>query len=79
MKNLLERITSNPDVCKGKPVIRGMRISVATVLEYLAAGETYENILKAHPSLEEEDIRACLAFAKKIADKSILKHDILNS
>jgi len=47
MENLINRISSNPDVCNGKPVIRGLRISVSTILEYLAAGETPENILAA--------------------------------
>ena len=50
------RITIIPDVCEGKPTIRGMRITVKTVLEYLAAGESAENILKAYPVLEREDI-----------------------
>jgi len=44
MKNYLNNITVNPDVCNGKPTIRGMRITVKTILEYLAAGESIENI-----------------------------------
>jgi uncharacterized protein (DUF433 family) len=71
-----ERITTNPNICNGKPVIRGMRITVSTVLEYLTAGESVENILKAYPVLEPEDIRACLAYAKKLSDKSILNYAI---
>jgi uncharacterized protein (DUF433 family) len=59
MKN---RIVIDPNICNGKPIIRGMRITVATILEYLAAGETIENILKAYPVLEEEDIKACLEY-----------------
>ncbi|HEX3010343.1 MAG TPA: DUF433 domain-containing protein [Bacteroidales bacterium] len=66
----MERITFNPDICNGKPTIRGMRITVKTILEYVAAGETTENILRAYPFLEEEDIRECLEFASKIADHS---------
>jgi len=46
-----DRITTNPNVCKGKPIIRGMRITVSTILEYLAAGESVENILNAYPIL----------------------------
>jgi len=76
MDALLNRITSNPDICNGKPIIRGMRISVVSVLEYLIAGETAENIIKAYPSLEMEDIKACLEFAKRVSDKSILDYDI---
>ncbi|MBU0764558.1 MAG: DUF433 domain-containing protein [Bacteroidetes bacterium] len=71
MKNSISRITVNPDICNGRPVIRGMRISVKTVLEYLAAGETSEDILKAYPVLEKDDISACLRFAALISDKSI--------
>jgi uncharacterized protein (DUF433 family) len=71
-----ERITTNPNICNGKPVIRGMRITVSTVLEYLAAGESVEKILEAYPILESEDIKACLAYAKKLSDKSILTYAI---
>lgn len=71
-----ERITTDPNICNGKPVIRGMRITVSTVLEYLAAGESIENILQAYPVLEAEDIKACLAYAKKLSDKSILTYAI---
>lgn len=66
---LTERITSDPDMLGGKPAIRGMRISVQTVLEYLAAGETKENILKEFSFLEPEDIDACLDFAAKLMGK----------
>ncbi|NLX72285.1 MAG: DUF433 domain-containing protein [Bacteroidales bacterium] len=76
MGQLLERITINPEICNGKPIIRGMRITVTTVLEYLAAGESTEAILEAFPILEKEDILACLEFAKKISDKSIFNYDL---
>ena len=66
--NLLSRITVIPDVCNGKPTIRGMRITVKTILEFLAAGETAENILDAYPYLEREDIQAALAYAALLAD-----------
>ena len=69
--SLLNRITLVPDVCNGKPTIRGMRITVKTVLEYLAAGETVENILDAYPYLEREDIRASLEYAALLADVRI--------
>jgi uncharacterized protein (DUF433 family) len=67
----MERITIDQAICNGKPIIRGMRITVKTILEYLAAGETMENILKAYPSLEPEDIIACLDFASRLTDYSI--------
>jgi uncharacterized protein (DUF433 family) len=55
------RITIDPAVCNGKPTIRGLRITVQTVLEYLGAGESGEEILHQFPMLEPEDINACLA------------------
>ena len=76
MEKLFERITINPEICNGKPIIRGMRITVTTILEYLSAGESTENILEAFPILEKEDILACLEFAKKIADKTIFNYDL---
>lgn len=66
MENYIDRVTINPNICSGIPILRGMKISVATILEYLAAGESTENILKAYPILEPEDIKACLEYAKKI-------------
>jgi len=56
-------VTSDPKVLMGKPVIAGTRIPVELILEKLAAGETVEQILQAHPRLTEEGIRAALAFA----------------
>lgn len=56
-------ITVDPGIRGGKPCIRGMRITVYDVLEYLAAGMSHEEILNDFPYLAEEDIRACLAFA----------------
>ena len=58
-----ERITFDPDMRGGKPCIRGMRITVYDVLGYLASGISHEEILSDFPYLEEEDIRASLAFA----------------
>ncbi len=76
MEDLIKRITIDSNICNGKPIIRGMRITVTTILEYLAAGETPENILSAYPSLEMEDIKACLEYAKRISDKSIITYDL---
>ena len=74
--SLLNRITIIPDVCNGKPTIRGMRITVKTVLEYLAAGETIENILDAYPYLEREDIQAALEHAALLADVRVDSHPL---
>ena len=60
---LLSRITIDPLICHGKPCIRGLRYPVSSILEYLAAGDTVEDILAEFADLEEEDIKACLAFA----------------
>ena len=59
----LARITVNPEVMGGKPCIRGMRVTVGTVVGLLAAGHTNADILKAYPYLEEGDIRETLAYA----------------
>jgi uncharacterized protein (DUF433 family) len=61
--NWQERITINPAVRNGKPCIKGTRITVYDVLEYLAGGMSEDDILKDFPDLTREDIRACLAFA----------------
>lgn len=61
-----DRITIDPAVCNGKPTIRGKRITVQTILEFLGAGESREEVLRQYPSLEDEDIDACLAFAAKL-------------
>ncbi len=57
------RITIDPAICNGKPTIRGKRITVQTVLEFISAGESRTEILRQYPSLTEEDIDACLDFA----------------
>jgi uncharacterized protein (DUF433 family) len=66
MVTATDRITINPDVCNGKPVIRNLRITVESVLDYLSAGESQEEILRQYPMLEPEDISACLAFASRL-------------
>ncbi|MHC4251139.1 MAG: DUF433 domain-containing protein [Planctomycetota bacterium] len=63
---LLERITVNPAIFGGKPVIRGRRLAVEHVLGMLAAGDSSEDILAAYPWLEPDDIRACLAYARRV-------------
>lgn len=65
-RELLSRITSNPEIFGGKPIIRGMRISVELILSLLAQGETVEAILVDYPSLTRADIQACLAYARAV-------------
>ena len=73
-KDLLSRITINPNVSFGKPTIRNMRYPVEIILDLLAAGMTIQELLEDYPDLEEDDIRACLAFAAKLLRvKSILQ------
>lgn len=69
MTNQIDRITINPDACNGKPAVRGLRITVETILDYLSAGETREEILRQHPMLEPEDISTCLAFASRLMSR----------
>ena len=63
MSTQLSRITIDPGICHGKPVIRRLRYPVESLLEYLAAGDTYEDLLGEFPDLEREDLQACLEFA----------------
>ena len=63
---LLERVTVNPKIFGGKPIIRGRRLAVEHVLGMLAAGDTPETILSGYPWLEAEDIQACLVYARRL-------------
>ncbi len=63
--DLLKRITINPEICHGKPTIKNTRHLVEGILEYLAGGDSTEDILNEFKELEKEDILACLAFAAK--------------
>lgn len=65
-RELLSHITSNPEIFGGKPIIRGMRISVELMLSLLAQGETVEGILADYPDLTRADIQACLAYARAV-------------
>jgi uncharacterized protein (DUF433 family) len=63
-ENLLARITSSPDICHGKPCVRGLRYPVETLIELLSSGMTHEEILSDYVDLEEDDLVAALAFAQ---------------
>ena len=65
--NLAERITVDPDICHGKPCIRGLRYPVETILELLSSGMTTEEVLADYEDLEREDILAALAFAARLS------------
>lgn len=62
---LLERITVNPQIFGGKPIVRGRRLAVEHVLGMLAAGDSVETILDGYPWLEPEDVQACLVYARR--------------
>jgi uncharacterized protein (DUF433 family) len=62
-----ERITIDPDICNGRAVIRGTRITVHTVLGFLAAGDSVDEVLEEYPALKRDDILACLDYASKLA------------
>ena len=66
MDKIGNRITIDPDMLNGKPAIRGKRIAVYTILDVLAAGDSIEEILYHYPSLEREDIYACIRFASSL-------------
>ncbi|HVE82429.1 MAG TPA: DUF433 domain-containing protein [Myxococcales bacterium] len=65
-QELLRRITFDPRVFGGKPIIRGHRLAVEHVLGMMAAGDTADDLLHAYPSVTREDILACLAYARKV-------------
>ena len=71
-ENLLSRITVDPEISHGKPCVRGLRYPVETILEYLAGGDSIQDLLAEFPDLEREDILACLEFSRRIlAAKSV--------
>lgn len=63
---LLTRITTNPEIFSGKPIVRGRRLAVEHVLGMLAAGDDIETILEGYPWLEREDVLACQAYAHRV-------------
>jgi uncharacterized protein (DUF433 family) len=72
MASLLDRISIDPNVCFGKPCIRGTRIWVSLILDFLASGETAEQILEEYPHLTAEDIRAAIAYGAEVARERII-------
>lgn len=72
-KELLARISINPNICFGKPCIRGHRIWVSLILDFLASGWTAPQILENYPELEEPDIRACIAYGAEMARERYLE------
>jgi len=71
-EQLLERISINPDICFGKPCIRGHRIWVSLILDFLASGASVQDILQDYPQLEEADIMACIAYGAEMSRERFL-------
>ncbi|MBI5746110.1 MAG: DUF433 domain-containing protein [Nitrospirae bacterium] len=65
--NWKERISVNPNICHGKPCIKGTRIWVSLILDFLASDSTAEEIIKEYPHLSKEDIQACIAYGAEVA------------
>jgi uncharacterized protein (DUF433 family) len=64
---LSQRIEINPEVCNGRPVVHSTRITVETILSYLGAGDSIDDILDSHPRLSREDVFACIEYARRLS------------
>ena len=71
--SLLNRIELDPRVCNGKAVIQGTRIPVSVILDQIASGDSWDDIVKGFPELKKEDIKAALPYASALLDKSEVK------
>lgn len=78
-EELLERISVNPDICFGKPCIKGHRIWVSLVLDLLAAGWSIQEILENYPGLEEADVLACIAYGAEMSRERYVDIDLARS
>ena len=70
MEYITDRITLDDNICNGRPAIRSTRITVQTILDFLSAGDTEKEILEQYPSLESEDIKACIKFAADLMNRN---------
>jgi uncharacterized protein (DUF433 family) len=64
----MNRIELNPEICNGRPVIRGTRIAVHTILGFLSAGDSVQDVLDGYPQLTQADILACLDYARRLSE-----------
>jgi uncharacterized protein (DUF433 family) len=76
MDTLLERISVDPRVCHGQPCVRGTRIMAWLVVQYLANGDSVEEILASYPPLSREDVQACLLYAAEMARERVIPIEI---
>ena len=72
-EQLRDRVVKDPQICGGRPCIRGTRIPISLILGFLAAGETIEQIIDAYPHLSEQDIRGALAYAAELSQEGAVK------
>ena len=72
----MSRVIVDPDICNGQPVIQGTRISVHTILEFLSAGDSIEEVLEEYPSLSTNDILACLRFSSEMMKHHFSLRDV---
>lgn len=77
--NLLSRISIDPNICFGKPCIRGHRIWVSLILDFLAGGATVEEVLEAYPSIEREDVLACIAYGAEATRDAFVEIPLLRN
>lgn len=75
---LLQRISIDPNICFGKPCIRGHRIWVSLILDFLASGWSFEQILESYPGIEEADIRACIAYGAEMSRERYVELPVAN-
>ena len=75
-QDLLKRISVNPNICFGKPCIKGTRIWVSLILDYLATGSTMEEILEAYPHIDILDIRACIAYGAAMSHEHFVEIEL---
>lgn len=66
-----ERIVIDPNICNGRPVVRGTRITAQTILEFLGAGDSIDDVLEEYPSLSREDILACIQYSSRLMGNSL--------
>jgi uncharacterized protein (DUF433 family) len=72
----LARIQIDPKACHGQPCVKGTRVLVSLVVQYLAGGDSIEEVLEAYPGLEHEDVMACLAYAAEMTRERVLPIDL---
>jgi uncharacterized protein (DUF433 family) len=76
---LLSRISVNPNICFGKPCIKGTRIWVSLILDYMASGSSIEDLLEAYPHITREDILACIAYGAAMSNEHFVELNLVSA